>query len=268
MRRSDREFRFGALAIIVGMSPEAPDSPFRLQALAIWQRWRARRPAVRAAPPAVPDRAPLPPFAERHYRAFAWTVGEQRLFALLLAALGAACGLVWLAAEDLRTKPPVVVRAGPTLREAADAFYGVPEISYDQVVFFLHGCLPLLYEADEDAHPWLPLAEGLVAPEIYDAAERRLSSADVVRRRHHLAQSLTLAAVDRFVADPKLGRAAAEVRGELVVTPRDAAARRFPWRGIAVLAVNPGSRLNPYPFYLLSLDTRTGPGAARTPASP
>ncbi|MGH7995043.1 MAG: hypothetical protein ACREFX_01680 [Opitutaceae bacterium] len=238
----------------------------QLQARALWRRWRGRGVPGPEPGPAVPDRAPLPAAIERRYRAFAWVVHEQRLFALALAALCSACGLVWTAAWQLRTKPAVVVRAGPTLREAAKAFYGVPEISYDQVVFFLHGCLPLLYEADEHGHRWLPLTEGLVAPEIYDAAERRLSSGDAVRAAHGMSQSLALLDVSGFVADPHAGRAAADVRGRLSVAERGAETRTFPWRGRVVLAVNPGSRLDPYPFYLLSLEARSGPSALKPPS--
>jgi hypothetical protein len=238
------------------------DASHRLQAAAFWRRWRGRPAPRPAAPPEVTAEPVLPAAVGRHYRAFAWVVHEQRLFALVLGVLGAVCGLVWTAAWQLRTKPAVVVRAGPTLKEAAAAYYGVPEISYDQLVFFLHGCLPLLYEADEDEHPWLPLAEGLVAPDIYDAAERRLTAADLARKSHHMTQALALAGVSRVVADPALGRAAADVRGRLLVTERGREAVSFPWTARVVLAVNPGSRLNPYPFYLLALDAGRGPVGA------
>lgn len=233
----------------------------RLQARSILRRWRARLALQRVPAPTVPERPAWPEAAERHYRQLSWVVHEQRLFALTLAALGSACGLVWMAAWGLRTKPAVVLRAKPTLKEAAAAYYGIPDISYDQVVFFLHACLPLLYEGDENGHAWLPLAEGLVAPEVYDAAERRLAASDGPRRVHLMRQALTIARVGHFVADSRAGRAAAEVEGELTVAPADAPAKSFPWSGRVILAVNPGSRLDPYPFYLLALDTASGPGS-------
>jgi hypothetical protein len=51
------------------------------------------------------------------------------------------------------------------------------------------------------------------------------------------------------------------LRGYLTVTVRHAEAQFFPWRARVLLAVNPVSRLNPYPFYLLRCEERTGPEA-------
>lgn len=239
--------------------PETGRDSYRLQAAAILDRWRARRRPVPAAPVDVPERAELPPPVAARYRSYAWVIHEQRLFALVLAALAAAAGLVWAAALQLRHKAPLVVRSGPTLKEAAAAYAGSAEISYDQVAFFLHASVPLLYEANESGHPWLPLAEGLVAPQIYEGAERRLSASDAIRRSHRMTQSLAIDSIDRFVADPDLGRAAAEVRGRITVTAAGAEAREFPWAAQVILASNPSSRLDPYPFYLLDLDVRKTP---------
>jgi hypothetical protein len=51
------------------------------------------------------------------------------------------------------------------------------------------------------------------------------------------------------------------VRGYLTVTLRQAEAQFFPWRARTLVALNPVSRLNPYPFYLLRCEERTGPEA-------
>ena len=149
----------------------------------------------------------------------------------------------------------------PSLKEAAARFYGFPEVSYDQLAFFLHGCLPLLYAADDSGHPLLPLVQGLVAPEVYREAERRLDGSGPAMLAHRMTQSLTLSGVSDVIADAKSGRAAAYVRGYITVTVRHAEAEFYPWRAQVVLAVNPASRLNPYPFYLLSCEPRTGPSA-------
>ena len=248
-------------------SPAAPalaiDDSHRLQAAALLDGWRRRRP--RPAAPGVAERipaaAPQPPELWRHYRQFAWVVFEQRLILLIFAVLLAAAALVGSLAWHLQTKPPLVVRAAPSLKEEAAAFYGAPELSYDQLAFFLHGCLPLLYAADDSGHPLLPLAEGLVAPEIYRAAERRLSASGAEVAANRMTQNLSLTAITQVVTDGPSGRAAAYVRGYLTVTLRQAEAQFYPWRGRVVLAVNPASRLNPYPFYLLALDERIGPDA-------
>jgi len=246
----------------VGVHTITPDDSHRLQAAALWRRWQARgrRAAPVAAVDSVPNEAPLPPGAWRHYRHFSWVIHEQRLMLLILGVLLTACALVWTVALHLGHKPPVVVRAAPSLKEAAAAFYGVPEISYDQVAFFLNGCLPLLYAIDDGGHPLLPLAQGLVAPEIYSDAEKRMnqSGADVAANR--MTQSLSITGLTEVVADARSGRAAAHLSGYLTVTVHGTQARFFPWRA-RVLEVNPGSRLNPYPFYVLQFEPRTGPEA-------
>ena len=83
----------------------------------------------------------MPREVRTHYQHFSWVVHEQRLVVLILGVLLAGCISVWVLAFHLGRKPPVVVRAGPSLKEAAAAFYGVPDVSYDALVFFLHGCL-------------------------------------------------------------------------------------------------------------------------------
>jgi hypothetical protein len=215
----------------------------------------------RTAAARLPSEARLPPVVWRHYRHTAWVVHEQRLLVLALGFVLAACALVWSLAWHLGRKPAVVVRAGPSLKEAAAAFTGVPEISFDQMAFFLHGCLPLLYAADPDGHRWLPLAQGLVAPDVYGAAERRLAASGPAIREHGMTQSLTVTDVEDVVADGPSRRAGATVRGFLTVTTRDSAARFFPWRAQALLEVNPVSRLSPWPFYLLRLEQSAGPAA-------
>ena len=180
---------------------------------------------------------------------------------LCLAALGSVCGLVWILAIHLERKPPVVVRSAGSLKEAAAAFYGTPEISYDQMAFFLHGCLPLLYSIDDGGHPLLPLAQGLVAPDIYRQAERRLRGAEGDVEANRVTQTLTITGLSGVVADGKSARAAAYVRGYVTVTIRQSEVRFFPWRGQVLLEANPVSRLNPYPFYLARLEERTGPEA-------
>jgi hypothetical protein len=233
------------------------------QAAAWWQRWktRPRRGPAGSASSRIPAEVRLPPVAWRHYRHFSWVIYEQRLLLVVMGFLLAAAGLVWSVAWHLQSKPPLVVRAAPSLKEAAAAFYGVPEISYDQIAFFLQGCLPLLYAADEEGHRLLPLVQGLVAPEIYTEAEHRLDESGRTVSANRATQSLTITGVGDVVADQRSRRAAAYVRGYVTVTIRHAEAEFFPWRGRVLLEVNPAGRLNPWPFYLLRFEGRTGPGA-------
>jgi hypothetical protein len=235
-----------------------------MQAAALWRRWRARPEGARpdAANAGIPDGVPMPASVWRHYRHFSWVLCEQRLLLLVLGALLAAGAMVWCMALHLRDRQPVVVRSGPSLKEAASAYYGAPGISYNQLAFFLNACLPLLYAIDGTGHPLLPLAQGFVAPEIYDAAQARLDRSRKEVLANSMTQALSISAITDVVADPSSGRAAAYVRGYLTVTARRAEARFFPWRARVLVEANPASRLNPYPFYIVRSEERIGPAAA------
>jgi len=209
----------------------------------------------------IPAEISLPPEVRRHYWHFAWVIHEQRLMVAMLGVLLAVCGLVWSLSWHLAHKPAVVVRAPPSLKEAAAAFYGAPEISYDQMVFFLHGCLPLLYATDDGERRLLPLAQGMVAPAIYAAAEHRLAEAEPAVLANRITQSLTITGVSDVMSDTRSRRAAAFVRGYVTVTVHHAEAEFFPWRAQVLLEVNPVSRLNPWPFYLLRFEDRAGAAA-------
>ncbi len=239
------------------------DEAHRLQAAAFLRRWDLRRRFARkpAGAAGVPGSADMPGEAWTHCRHFSWVIHEQRLVVLILGVFLAVCIAVWALAFDLGGRRPVVVRAGPSLKEAAAAYYGVPDVSYDAVAFFLNGCLPLLYSIDDSGHPLLPLAQGLVAPEVYGDAERRLGAAGPDVQANRMTQALALTGVTDVVTDARSGRAAAYVRGYLTVTVRHAEAQFFPWRAQVLLSINPVSRLNPYPFYILRCEERTGPEA-------
>ena len=241
----------------------AMDDTHRLQAAHFLKRWRSRRrpPGESGDAAGVPESARLPREVWTHYRHFAWVIHEQRLLVLVLGVFLAGCLSVWALAWNLSRKSPVVVRAGPSLKEAAAKYYGEPDVAYDAVAFFLNGCLPLLYSVDDSGHPLFALVQGMVAPEIYSQAERRLNSSGPEVKANRVTQGLALTGVSDVVADARSGRAAAYVRGYLTVTLRHAEAQFFPWRAQVLLAVNPVSRLNPYPFYVLRCEERTGPEA-------
>lgn len=198
---------------------------------------------------------PLPPAAESHYRAFAWVVHEQRLMALLLGAVAAAAGCVWLTVAALRERPAVLVRAPLSLREAAAQAADGTDIAYDQLAFFLQASVPLLYQSEMGRHPWLSLAEGLVSPELCQEAERRLQAHAADMSTKGLSQTLVLTDITDVVADAAAARVAAQLDGTVRVSAAGLPARDFPWRARAVLTANPRARLNPYPYYLLSLET-------------
>jgi hypothetical protein len=242
---------------------QSVDETHRLQAASFLRRWSSRRRAAGelVGDSGLPDRVDMPRDVWTHYRHFSWVIHEQRLVLLALGVFLAGCIGVWALAFNLDRKPPVVVRAGPSLKEAAAAFYGVPEVSYDALAFFLHGCLPLLYSIDDSGHPLLPLAQGLVAPDVYSEAERRLNASAPEVQANRMTQELAITGVADVVADARSGRAAAYVRGYVTVTVRHAEAQFFPWRAQVLLAMNPVSRLNPYPFYILRCEERMGPGA-------
>ena len=105
---------------------------------------------------------------------------------------------------------------------------GVRKSPYDQMAFFLQGCLPLLLAADASGHPLLPLVQGLVAPEIYRAAEKQLGKSGPAMLEHRMTQSLSITGVGDVITDAKSGRAGAYLRGYVTVTVQHAEAEFFP----------------------------------------
>jgi hypothetical protein len=216
-----------------------------------------------ATPPSdlVPSGVGLPAEILRHHRDFSWVVFEQRLLMLVLGALFAGCAMVWALALSLQLRDPVVVRAPLSLKERAAAFYGDPDVSFDQMAVFLVGCVPLLFAIDDGGHSLLPLAQGLVAPEIYDEAERRLNAARPDVLAHAMTEGLTITGFSDVVSDRSTGRTAARLEGYLTVTVGRAEAQFFPWRARVLLESGQASRLSRYPFFLSRLEHRTGPQA-------
>jgi hypothetical protein len=199
---------------------------------------------------------------------FSWVVYEQRLLILAVGALFAASSIVWAMALQLRHKDPVVIRAPPSLKEAAVAFYGAPEVDFDQVALFLSSCLPLLYDIDDSGHSLLPLAEGLVAPDVFGEAGRRLGLVRGNVLAHAMTQTLVLTDLTDLVSDGESRRVAAYVRGTLTVTVRHSEARIFPWRAQVLLEATRASRLNRTPFTLLKCTSKLGPQALAWDSEP
>lgn len=240
------------------------------QAASIWSRWRAtpRRQAPEGAASSVPERIATPESLRSHQRAFAWVACEQRMFLLTLGSLAAAAAMVWTLALRLQHRQPLFVRASESLKDAAAGYYNGSEVTYDQLALFLNACLPLLYAVDDGGHPMLALAQGLVAPRIYDESERRLAAAGKDVSAHAMTQALTVVGMTDVVTDRATRRAAAYVRGYLTVTIQHSEAQLFPWRAQVLVEASPSSRIDRYPFFLLSCEQRVGPEALAWDATP
>ena len=203
----------------------------------------------------------LPSLITKRYFKFAWLLHEQRIIALMLFFLGFATIVVWVLVFKLDIKPTLVIRASASLKQEAIAFTGTPAVSYDQLAFFITAVLPRLYTVDETGYPFLLLLQGLVDPALLTITESGFVASATDIKSNHMTQTLTITAVSDVVADEKLGRAAAYVKGYVSVTLHHNEALFYPYRAQVLLAVNPVGLLNAYPFYVLKCEEKTGPKA-------
>jgi len=217
-----------------------------------------------ATPQALSPRSEAPPAGLiKHFADYSWGVYLQRQQTMLFALLAITTGGVWIAAWKIERKPPVVARAPASLRELADDYFGLSEVSYDSATFFLVSVLPTLHGLDDSGAPMLALVQGQVAPKIFAAANARIAR-DLPRARSNLmTQQLVLSSVGEIVTDTVTQRIGAYVRGYLVVTTRrlDTPAVYIPYRAQVLLSLNPPGKLNPSPYYLFSLEEKIGDAA-------
>lgn len=203
----------------------------------------------------------MPRDAEKRYLNFSWLIHEQRIIAMMLGVLGFAAASVWGLTFTLTVKPTLVVRAAASLKQEAAKFTGTPSVSYDQLSFFITAVLPRFYCVDENGYPFLLLLQGLVDPNLITRVESGFITSAADLKANHMTQSLTITAISDVVADDKLGRAAAYVKGYVSVTLRRTEAQVYPYRAQVLMAVNPIGLLNPYPFYVLKCEEKLGPKA-------
>lgn len=188
----------------------------------------------------------------------AFSIHEQRLVGVILALLFLASGCVWTINYELSKKQTFVLRAPLSLKQEAQKLTGSVSISYDQLAFFIIAVLPRLYSVDENGYPFLPLIQGLIDPSIISHAEAGFNQLGSELKSNHMTQTLTVTAINDVIADEKLGRAAAYVKGNVCVTLNQARVLFYPYRAQVLLAVNPVGLLNPYPFYILKCEEKIG----------
>jgi len=195
---------------------------------------------------------------ERRILEIAYSIHEQRLVGLVLGILFLAASFIWALNIEISRKPTLVLRAPSSLKQESQKLTRASNISYDQLAFFILAVLPRLYAVDENGYPFLPLLQGVVDPPILNRVEAGFNQLGSDLKLNHMTQSLTLTAIHDVVADEKLGRAAAYVKGYVCITLNESRVKFYPYRAQVLLAVNPVGLLNPYPFYVLRCEEKIG----------
>lgn len=208
-------------------------------------------------PDATP-KGPLPAVIQGHFRHYAWTVYLLRLLVVNLLVLLIATGSVWFFAYRLGVKQPLLARAPLSLKQKAEAYYTINEVTYDAVALFLATTLPLLQAVDDGGYPLLGLTRGLVSGKIYETARAGMDRDLAKIRKNMIHQHLQVTRVMNVLADPDTRRIAAYVKGYLVVTIQKGSTPPvfIPYRAHVVLEQNPPSKLNFAPYFLLQKEER------------
>jgi hypothetical protein len=195
---------------------------------------------------------------ERRLLHIAYAIHEQRLVGLVLVLLFLSSLLIWALNFEISRKPTLVLRAPSSLKQESQRLTRSPSVSYDQLAFFTLAVLPRLYTVDENGYPFLALLQGVVDPTIISRVELGFNQLGGDLKLNHMTQTLTLTAILDVVADEKLGRVAAYVKGYLCITLNASRVKFYPYRAQILLAVNPVGLLNPYPFYVLKCEEKIG----------
>lgn len=200
----------------------------------------------------------MPAVVTGHFRHYAWTVYLQRLLMANLAILIVATVVVWVMAYRLNTKQPLLVRAPQSLKQKAEDYYKLDDVTYDSVALFLTTTLPLLQAVDDGGYPMLGLTRGMVSGKIYEAARQGLERDLPKIRKNMIHQHLQVTRVMNVLADPKSRRIAAYVKGYIVVAIQKGSTAPvvIPYRAHVVLENNPPSKLNPSPYFLVEKEER------------
>ena len=227
---------------------------------------RLRALATRQAPDTdgvTPLTTPLPAAMQGHFRHYAWTVYLLRLLTACLIVLLLTTITVWAVAVHLDSKEPLLVRAPPSLKQRAEEYFQLTEVTFDSVTLFLATTLPLLRAVDDGGFPMLSLTRGMVSGKIYERAQAGLARDLPKIQKNMIHQHLQVTRVMNVLSDNKTRRLAAYVKGYLVVAIQKGTASTIfiPYRARVVLETNPPSKLNPSPYFLLEMEERINAAA-------
>jgi hypothetical protein len=195
---------------------------------------------------------------QTHFREFYWARNLIHWQMVATCFLCFAVMLIWVAYIKAYSRPRLMFEGQPTLREAMNSKEDSDEVNMDQVTVFSLMVLNLLNTSDDLGSPHLRLLLGMVNPEIYERQQVNVEKNLAKMREMEITKTFVPTQVLLLAQDKDTGRIAVYVRGYLFIgygrSDHGPYHQTIPYRVKLVLENNTPGKLNPFPFYLVSLD--------------
>ncbi len=195
-------------------------------------------------------------------QATAWMLASTLL---LWATVAALVFFYWAGSGT----SPLAFDGQHTLRESVRAWVGEDiKPDYDQLSLFLSSTLPPTLNFGPDGARFRAFVKGMVSPRILADVDAYYTRQSTAIRDKGMRQFFWMERIvpEEIVFDSDSRRVSVPVRGEFVVVlERDPKAKplHMPYMARAILSLNAPSAVNPFPFYLESLEHSSAEGAVR-----
>ncbi len=210
-----------------------------------------------------PALATIPHVVQAHWKHYAWNKWLLRLLGLCIFGLVVAAGAVWWTASKLNDRPALLLRGESTLKQKAEEFYHLSDVTYDSVTMFVASVLPPLHDIDDGGYPLLRMVRGMVSTKVFEEARASLEGDLQTVRKRNVNQHLRIVAVEHIDFDEAHRRIVAYVKGYFVVVFQkgEAAPVFVPYRASVILDQNPPSKVNPSTYFLVDREERLNAAA-------
>ena len=160
-------------------------------------------------------------------------------------------------------RPLVQLNGPPSLRAEAQEMFGRDtEVNVDDLLIYLNTVLPLMHRIDDRGAPELPLLRGLIAPSVYEMAQKEAERGAKLAKKNFIVQNLVVTKVEEVEILRDRGRISAYVRGYLaIIIQSKNKSIILPYRAEVLMEMAPPSRLNRFPFVLIRREWKTDKAA-------
>lgn len=176
----------------------------------------------------------------------------------------AFCLILLVMTAIMAGRRPVVQLIGPpSLRAEAQEMFGRDtEVNVDDLLIYLNTVLPLMHRIDDRGAPELPLLRGLIAPSVYEMAQKEAERGAKLAKKNFIIQNLVVTKVEEVEILRDRGRISAYVRGYLaIIIQSKNRPIILPYRAEVLMEMAPPSRLNRFPFVLIRREWKTDKAA-------